>query len=244
MNFRGAWLPANRYSTRDTVTFGGSTYIAQADNQNQSPDQSTDSWAVIAQVGSQGPTGAAGVDGVSPTITVGRVSALPVGSTPTVANSGTSQAVVLDFGIPQAASGTAGSSGSSQPSSDPLAFFHYVSYSGFLSPNSTVAVATEGTPSGQYTYAWIPKACTVSRLDVYAQSATSASTSLGSMAVTIRLGTSVPPTDTTVACSSFANNKCTITPQLPVAAGSFLDLHVTNAPGNTFVFTSLECDPQ
>lgn len=50
--------------------------------------------------GETGPAGANGNDGASATVAVGTVSTLEAGATPTVVNSGTSSAAVLDFGIP------------------------------------------------------------------------------------------------------------------------------------------------
>lgn len=50
--------------------------------------------------GADGADGADGVDGAAATVAVGTVSTLEAGATPTVVNSGTSAAAVLDFGIP------------------------------------------------------------------------------------------------------------------------------------------------
>ena len=54
-----------------------------------------------------GPQGPVGEDGDAATITVGTVTALDPGATPTVVNSGTDQAAVLDFGIPTVNQGAA-----------------------------------------------------------------------------------------------------------------------------------------
>ena len=61
--------------------------------------------------GSQGPAGADGVDGQAATITVGTVTTGAPGSNASVTNSGTEQAAVLDFVIPQGAKGDPGSGG-------------------------------------------------------------------------------------------------------------------------------------
>lgn len=50
--------------------------------------------------GETGPAGANGNDGAAATVAVGSVSTLEAGATPTVVNSGTTAAAVLDFGIP------------------------------------------------------------------------------------------------------------------------------------------------
>ncbi len=57
--------------------------------------------------GATGATGPQGEAGEAATITVGTVTALGVGETPTVTNSGTSTAAVLDFGIPTITQGDA-----------------------------------------------------------------------------------------------------------------------------------------
>lgn len=62
------------------------------------------------ETGATGPQGIAGVDGTdgeAATITIGTVTALEPGTTPTVVNSGTTNAAVLDFGIPTVTVGPA-----------------------------------------------------------------------------------------------------------------------------------------
>lgn len=59
--------------------------------------------------GDKGDPGAKGADGASASVTVGKVTALPAGSTPTVTNSGTETAAVLDFGIPSGSDGSGSS---------------------------------------------------------------------------------------------------------------------------------------
>jgi hypothetical protein len=61
--------------------------------------------------GLRGDTGPQGPAGTDPTVAVGTVSSLSYGSTPTVTNSGTTGAVVLDFGIPTGAPGPTGPTG-------------------------------------------------------------------------------------------------------------------------------------
>jgi hypothetical protein len=57
------------------------------------------------------PRGPSGPQGPAATITVGDVTSLPSGSTPTVTNSGTSSAATFNFGIPAGTNGTNGSNG-------------------------------------------------------------------------------------------------------------------------------------
>lgn len=77
--------------------------------------------------GPQGPTGPAGADGAqgpkgpagtAATIQVGTVTASDPGSTPTVINSGTTSAAVLDFVLPRGAQGPAGADGQDAPQID------------------------------------------------------------------------------------------------------------------------------
>ena len=61
--------------------------------------------------GKDGADGADGTDGAAATVTVGQVTTLPAGSQATVTNSGTENAAVFNFGIPQGATGQAGTDG-------------------------------------------------------------------------------------------------------------------------------------
>ena len=61
--------------------------------------------------GADGQDGADGKDGAAATVTVGQVTTLPAGSQATVTNSGTENAAVLNFAIPQGAQGAAGKDG-------------------------------------------------------------------------------------------------------------------------------------
>jgi collagen type VII alpha len=64
------------------------------------------------QTGTTGAAGSTGAAGTAATITVGTVSSLAVGSTPTVTNVGTSNAAEFNFGIPVGATGATGPTGS------------------------------------------------------------------------------------------------------------------------------------
>ena len=67
-------------------------------------------WVVVAgsRPGAQGPQG---LPGAAATISVGTVTTLPSGSAPTVLNSGTSSAAVLNFSLPTGTQGPAGAAG-------------------------------------------------------------------------------------------------------------------------------------
>jgi len=71
-------------------------------------------WVVVAgsRPGAQGPQG---IPGQAATISVGTVTTLPSGSSPTVLNSGTSSAAVLNFSLPTGTQGPAGAAGAAGP---------------------------------------------------------------------------------------------------------------------------------
>ena len=68
--------------------------------------------------GPQGPQGETGATGQSANISVGTVTTLSAGSNATVVNSGSSMDAVLDFGIPQGATGATGPQGPQGPKGD------------------------------------------------------------------------------------------------------------------------------
>ncbi len=234
MNFRGAWSAAARYGLNDAVTFAGSTYLASSGNSNQEPDQYPQAWAVVAEAGGVGPTGVAGATGSAATVSVGTVTTLPAGSQATVSNSGTSAAAVLNFAIPQGATGISGSGGSTAIVPRVPAIYHAVS---FNFPYYAVNTATSSATESGAVLAWMPQSCTASRLDVYSQQT-------GTIRVTLRVGTATLLNSTSLTCTTATNGSCVATGAIAVSAGQFLDLYVQNASGTVApVWTALECDP-
>jgi hypothetical protein len=237
MNFRGVWNAVTNYSVNDAVTFAGSTYIALMQGSNAEPDVSAQSWAVLAQSGGAGPTGA---QGQAASVQVGTVTTLAAGAPATVTNVGTAQAAVLNFGIPQGAMGAAGtgggsggSGGGSAVSGSYAAVYHAVSYNTkYYSVNLGNASAAETDGS---VLAWVPLGCTATRMDVYSQQS-------GAIKVTLRQGTPGAMGDTALVCSAATNGSCTVTGSVAVGAGSFLDLRIDFASGTTAgVWTSVQC---
>jgi hypothetical protein len=230
MNFRGVWNAAAEYAANDAVTFAGSTYLAQVAGGNAEPDLYPSNWVVLAQAGS---TGATGVQGAAATVSVGTVTTLAAGSQATVTNSGTSQAAVLNFAIPQGAAGTGSGSGTGTSGGTFAAMYHAVSYNTFFyAVNSPNASATETSGS---VLAWIPQACTATELAVYSQQS-------GAITVTLRAGTPGAMQNTALSCSPATNASCTATAAVAIPAGSFLDYQVSAASGSTAgVWTSLQC---
>jgi len=231
MNFRGAWAQGINYAVNDAVTFAGSTYLASNAGSNQEPDVTPQTWAVIAQSGGAGPTGAAGV---AATVSVGTVTTLSAGSSATVSNSGTSTAAVLNFGIPQGTAGAAGSAGGTTVSSNAFAaMYHAVSDAmTYFAVNSSAVSATE---SGSV-LAWVPLGCTVTELDVYSQQS-------NSVTVTLRTGTATSLANTTISCTPAPNGSCTALGSVAIPAGNFIDFSFSHASGTLAgVWTSLQCN--
>jgi hypothetical protein len=234
LNFIGAWNAATNYAVNSGVSYGGSTYIALAANRNAEPDMNAQAWAVLAQAGGAGPTGAAGA---AASVTVGTVTTLAPGSAATVSNSGSAQAAVLNFGIPQGAAGAAGSSGSSGSSSAVAGTFagmyHAVSYATlYYAVNTPNASASENAS----VLAWVPAGCTATQLNVYSQQS-------GSLKVTLRAGaTPTSLADTALVCSPATNSSCVVTGSVTIAAGEFIDFRFDSASGTPAgVWTALQC---
>lgn len=229
MNFRGVWSAAAGYAVNDAVTFAGSTYLAVTAGSNQEPDMYPGTWAMLAQAGGVGATGATGA---AATVAVGTVTTLAAGTQATVTNSGTAQAAVLNFGIPQGAAGTGGS-GTGTSSGSFAAMYHGVNYNfTYYSVNTP----NGGNSSAESTVmAWVPMGCTATELDVYSQQS-------GSIMVTLRAGPAGALVNTALSCSPATNASCTSTGSVAVAAGEFIDLTITKASGTTAgVWTNLVC---
>lgn len=231
MNFRGPWLATTPYFTNDAVSFDGSTYLALTPNTGQQPDQSAAMWTVLAQAGSTGPTGPGGT---AAAVSIGTVTTLAAGSPATVTNSGTSQAAVLNFGIPQGAAGMPGNSGSTTGTSGSFAAtYHGVSYASiYYALNSPNAAMTESDS----VLTWIPKACTATELDVESHQS-------GSIKVTFRLGASPSTmTDTVLACTP-TGGTCSVAGAVSIPSGSFVDLRIDYSSGSVAgVWTALTCN--
>ncbi len=230
MNFRGQWSPSVFYSINDAVSFDGSTYLALASGSNQQPDQFAQIWTVIAQGGSTGPTGPAGT---AATLSVGTVSTLPAGSVATVSNSGTTQNAILNFGIPQGATGPPGSGSTSTTSGSFAAMYHPTSFNDtYYALNSPNASTTESDSI----LAWIPQSCTATELDVKSNQS-------GAITVTLRLGTSgTNMQDTALSCTP-STGSCPALASVAIPAGSFVDLRIDHASGTVAgVWTSLTCN--
>ena len=235
MSYRGAWSGGTSYAVNDAVLFGGTTYIATAGAAGLEPDLYPAAWSVLAQQGSVGPSGPTGA---AATVTVGTVTTGLAGSGVAVTNSGTANAAVLNFTIPQGAAGTNGSGGGSGGSglSSFASMYHAVSFNTkYYSVNTPNASLTED-PS---VMAWVPLACTATTLSVSSQQG-------NAVTVTLRQGSSGSAgsmADTVLACTAAAGGTCSVTGSVAVAAGSFVDLSVTGANATTAgVWTAMGCN--
>jgi hypothetical protein len=245
MTFKGAWVTGYGYAVNDAVTYGSpaSTYIALAANSSLEPDANPLTWAMLAQAGTVGPTGPAGT---SATIALGAVTTGAPGTQAAVTLTGTSSAVVLNFTIPQGATGPAGSGGSGSGLAGG-AIYHTV-YSGsplylsYYSVSSSTSTSSEqGALTAPYSVeTWVPNGCTATALNVYSQQN-------GSITVTLRAGTASAPAsmvDTPLVCASVAaGTSCSATGSVIIPAGSFVDLRIDGANTNpAAVWTALTCN--
>jgi len=242
ITFKGAWVAGYGYAANDAVAYGtpASTYIALAGSSSSEPDLYPQVWAVLAQAGATGPTGPSGA---AAAVTIGTVTTGAAGTQAAVTNGGTSSGAVLNFTIPQGATGPAGSGGSgggSGTSGIPFAsMYHAVSDANvYYSVNSSNASATEigaaATPASALT--WVPSGCTATTLNVFSQQT-------NTITVTLRTGTPGSMADTALVCTASPGVACTISGSVTVAAGSFVDLSITSASGTAAgVWTALACN--
>jgi collagen type VII alpha len=234
MNFRGMWSIGNNYALNDAVTYGGSTYLAQSPGANFEPDLYSSYWTVIAQAGG---SGSAGATGAAATMSVGTVTTLAAGSPATVTNGGSSQAAVLNFGIPQGATGATGSGGGGTSSGNFAAVYHSVSdlttYYSVNLPNASANETSTGMTTG--VLAWVPAGCSATQLNVYSQQS-------NTITVTLRVGTPGSMSASTLTASVSSNSYTTSTGTITVTAGQFIDYEITGASGTgAGVWTALTC---
>ena len=236
INFRGTWVSGSGYQVNDAVTFAGASYLAQTANNSVEPDTNGQVWAVLAAAGLAGPTGAGGA---AATLSVGTVTTGAAGSSALVTNSGTAQAAVLNFTIPQGVAGTAGSGGTGGGGggTSGVAFasmYHAVSYAAtYYSVNNTNQAANE-TAS---VLTWVPAGCAATKLVVYSQQA-------ATITVTLRVGTPGNMADSGLTCQVSTGGSCTAAGNVAVPAGGFVDYGITHADSNADggVWVAVSCN--
>ena len=96
---RGVYSPGSSYEKLDIVTYSGSSWLALQDVQGVTPTSGV-YWMQLTSKGDTGATGQAA------TVAVGTVTTVSPSSPATVTNSGTANAAVFDFEIPQGTAGT------------------------------------------------------------------------------------------------------------------------------------------
>ncbi len=125
VSFKGNYAAGTAYAVGNAVfcastcSTNGSSYIAIKANTNVDPPTdvsgSGGNWALLAQAGATGPqgiqgvpgnTGSTGPAGAAATVSVGTTVTGAAGSSASVTNSGSTSAAILDFTIPQGASGS------------------------------------------------------------------------------------------------------------------------------------------
>ena len=234
VTYRGAWVAATAYHANDVVGFGGATYLAATTSLGSEPDVSPVQWAVLAQNGAVGATGPAGG---AATVSVGTVVTGPAGTQASVTNSGTANAAVLNFTIPQGAAGangTGGTGGSAGTSGIPFAsVFHSVLFTvPFQSVNNANGAATEADS----VLTWVPTGCTATTLSVFSRQT-------NAVTVKLRQGTPGNMADTALVCSVTPEVACTVTGNVSVSAGNFVDYSVAGASGTAGgIWTALACN--
>ena len=231
VTYRGTWVAATAYHANDVVVFNGATYLAATTSLGSQPDVSPVLWAVLAV---NGVVGATGPSGAAATVTVGTVTTGAAGSQASVTNSGTADAAVLNFTIPQGAPGTGGSGSGAGTSGIPfVSLYHAVSFNfSYYSVNSVNSSASE-TDS---VLTWVPAGCAATQLSVFSRQS-------NTINVTLRQGTPGSMADTALVCSVAQGAACTASGNVTVAAGNFVDFSVTGASGNEAgVWMALTCN--
>ena len=224
-------MTTTAYLANDVVVFSGGTYLATTSSLGSEPDVSPTQWAVLAQNGVAGATGPAGT---AATVSVGTVTTGVAGSQASVTNSGTASAAVLNFTIPQGAAGTSGGGTGGGTSGIPfVSLYHAVSFNfSYYSVNSVNSSASE-TDS---VLTWVPAGCTATQLSVFSRQS-------NTINVTLRQGTPGSMADTALVCSVGSGVGCTVSGNVKVAAGNFVDFSVSGASGTAAgVWMALACN--
>jgi len=235
MNFRGDWASAAGYQANDAVLYDGSTYLAQLSNSALRPDLYPNAWAVLAQKGDAGPSGPTGS---AATISIGSVTTGAPGAAAAVTNSGSATSAVLNFTIPQGASGGAGTGTGGGAGTDTSgvvfqSMYHAVSYlSTYYSVSTTTGATSEASGA---VLTWVPGGCTATKLMVYSQQG-------NTITVSLRQGLIGSMSNTPLACTVASGSSCTVTGSVTIAAGSFIDLVVSGANSTAAaMWTAVSC---
>jgi hypothetical protein len=232
VTYRGTWVGGTAYLANDVVVFNGATYLAVTTSLGSEPDISPTQWAVLAL---SGVVGATGPSGAAATVSVGTVTTGAAGSQASVTNSGTTSAAMLNFTIPQGAPGTGGGGGGGGTSGIPFAsLYHAVSFNfSFYSVNSANSAATEADS----VLTWVPTGCSATQLSVFSRE------TANTLTVTLREGTPGSMANTSLTCSVAPGASCTVSGNVTVGAGDFVDYNVTGASGTAVgVWTALACN--
>jgi hypothetical protein len=84
---------------------------------------------------------------------------------------------------------------------------------------------------------WVPTGCLATQLSVFSRE------TANTLTVTLREGTPGSMANTSLACSVAPGSACTVSGNVTVVAGNFVDYNVTGASGTaTGVWTALSCN--
>ena len=188
---------------------------------------------------------------------VGTVTTGAAGSSASVTNTGTSTAAVLNFTIPQGATGPVGSGGSGSTSGISGAAVYHSVYSGnplylayYSASNSTATSSESASPvmpfnvndslSSPYAVlTWVPAGCTATKLNVYSDQSSP-------ITVTLRFGsspTSLSSSSDLTCTTSGSGTSCSSTGSDTVPASGFVDYVIGGASTTPAgVWTALTCN--
>jgi hypothetical protein len=233
VTYRGTWVAGTAYLANNVVVFNGATYLASTTSLGSEPDVSPAQWAVLAQNGAVGATGPAGAAAM---VSVGTVTTGAAGSQASVTNSGTVGAAVLNFTIPQGAPGANGTGSSSGGGTSGILFasvYHSVS---FTVPFQSVNNANSAASETDSVLTWVPTGCTATTLSVFSHQT-------NTVTVTLRAGTPGSMANTVLVCSVSPGAACTVSGNVTVAAGDFVDYNMTGSSGTGLgIWTALACN--
>ena len=235
LTFRGAWTAGPSYTVNDAVQYSGSTYLAVAASAGVPPvgaSGSGSAWALLAaagqpgpagSTGAAGPTGATGSSGMAATVSVGSVSS---GPTPSVTNSGSATAAVLNFVLP---GGSGGGTGTALFSS-----IHTVQASGQGTAYYGLLTDVRSTNEAFAVLSYLPATCHLNTIDIY---------NSGPAAATVEIRTGTPGNlATSSTCSVAANGLTACNGPGLLGANSFLDMRISSGVNFTTSFwTNLQC---
>jgi hypothetical protein len=178
-------------------------------------------------------------------VSVGTVNTGAAGTNASVTNTGTSTAAILNFTIPQGATGPAGSGGSGGTSGISGAAMAHIEPTGG-SPGLTPEYYSVSSPTASSTESaavltWVPSRCTVTSLNVYSQLTAQTTLTLRALATPT---SSASVLLTCAVAAGPASTTCSVPNGTQVSEGYFIDYSIISANGPTSpaIWTALACN--